>query len=304
MENQDALILIASEAIKILLEKVSSLFRTIKERNLIYNISWNSRTTLSIDNNFKTNIFDLINEAVKENYDQFKVNFWNLNFSLKEKLEIIQLIINSLKNSSKNYTIHYLAYVDLPFSFLNGCQLGNLDNKLKIKYYTCDDISNNKKLNNKKSKLEFNEEFDDSSVVKKTTKVSFIYSESYLIKSDEQNEIKDIITNCTIIKITNANFNNRIVTSKKDLDLIWQKIENNLNKLKLDEQEKIEFNFFMACSPQSSFYIGKKFTKKYNRFKNCFFKIFFYDSTNKKYTDYLEIGPKNQNKIISITNKQ
>lgn len=301
MENQEALISIASETIKILVEKLESFFESYKRGNLIYNISWKSRTTLSITNKLKTNIYDLINNILKEN-NSHNINFWNIDLSLEKKLEIVKSIIDSLEKSSKNYKIHYLTYIDLPFSFLNGMLLGNNQKKIKIIYYTCD-IKNNKKLNNKKSELNFNEDFFELPNTNKITSISFIYSESYPIECNKHEEIKDIIKNSSIIKVTNKNFNNRIITSKKDLKLIWEKVENNLNKLKINELDELEFNIFMACSPQSTFYIGEKFANKYSRFKNCIFKIFFYDFKQKKYTNYLEIGPNSETKIVNLVKK-
>lgn len=301
MENQDVLISIVAESIKILLEKLEYVFQNIKEKKLVYNISWRNSTTLSISTNQKTVISDLINNILlKEHLWSYSENFWNQNLTLEQKLRIILSIIDALISTSKNYTIYYMTYVDLPFSFLNGVKLGNQEKKIKIKLYNCDK-KNNVKLNNKRSKLNFNENIYN--LDNKISKITLIYSESYLIDIDKQNEINKMINNSTIIKITNSNINNRIISSKKDLILIWKKINNNLDKLRINDLDDLKFNIFMASSPQSTFYIGKKIAEKYNRYKNIFFRIFFYDFQNKKYTNYLEIAPNNKINIVKIINK-
>lgn len=302
MENQDVLISIVAESVKILLERLEYVFQNIKEKKLVYNISWRNSTTLSISTHQKTVISDLIdNILLKEHLWSYSEDFWNQNLTLEQKLRIILSIIDALISTSKNYTLYYMTYVDLPFSFLNGFKLGNQVKKIKIKLYTCDK-KNNVKLNNKRSKLNFNENVYNLN--NKVSKITLIYSESYLIDIDKQNEINEMIDNSTIIKITNSNINNRIISSKKDLKLIWQKINNNLDKLRINDLDHLKFNIFMASSPQSTFYIGKKIAEKYNRYKNIFFRIFFYDFQNKKYTNYLEIAPNNKINIVKIINKK
>lgn len=283
---------------EIIEKSINNFLKWFKNRNIVFNISWKD-VPLNINANFKVNYLDFIKDSSsdKSTIDKMLIHFNKL--SLKEKCYFILNVIMTLNNLERNITFHYLALVDLPFTFLIGYYFQKSRKKIKIIHYSFE-LNKVKKIKNKKSKIKIqtNLKIKNKGNIKK---IFIVVSESYNINILDK-KIKKIIGNSNLIQIRKIN-NGHDVESIKDLKKIWNQIDEKLNFLidiKNDTLKDIELNFMIASKPNLAYFIGEKISEKINGFKNTKIKVYFHDFKKNEYSDFLEISYGNLVKIKRV----
>lgn len=274
-------------------KELTNIFRWYKSRNIVFDLSWKS-SPRNISMNFK---ISYINFVEKKYSDLFvlKSNKENKIQILKEKLEIILIVICSFNHINKNINIHYISQIDLPFTFLIGYMLSKTSKKIKIIHYYFEELCT-KKLTNKKSKLNIDSSIENfRKKSKKYFIISILLPISFDIALTNESLNKLIKKTNSLIKLS---VDNKKIYSNNDLEKIWEEINESFSKIiennSIKNIEPIDINFFIASKPNCSYYIGQKFAEKICNFKNYKINIYFYDFNKRKYTNKLVITYDNE----------